>query len=378
MAEAQQEQPQAHQPQPEPVFAAAEEVAYARPPQSPAQSSPSPSQATPEEKIQGAHDQVWLAEQARTTSNVNGTGHEYDHDHDQDHDHPRARAEFPDNATAAVAIDHALKKEKDQKQDRDQDQDQGREREQAPQQGNGRQSPQLFSNHTPAAANSTSTSTPTPTPTTALPVTVPAYTTVADSPATLPTAPAATNGVSSDQQHQPQSEGAAPSEDMSNNPQHPHHTPGPPRQPSYSNPTAYATPGMSTAHYGYPNPGGQGPDPYRTGATVPNNAMALPSMRTFDPAQQQAQQQQHMAMAMPVNPVPSVSSMPAQQHMTYFGQQPVPMSANNPYALPADALRPQYALPPSGPVLGGRHKKVIETISSFPSLGYPGFCLLTE
>ncbi|KAI1774865.1 hypothetical protein F4818DRAFT_451863 [Hypoxylon cercidicola] len=342
MAEAQQEQPRAHQPQPEPVFAAAEELVHALPHQSlvPSKSS---SQATPEqEKSQGAQRQVWLASQA-TTSDANGS----------DHERERPNLQSPNNATK-VAVVHAQKQEQDQKQDQDQDRDQGREREQA-QQGIGRQSPQLSSNHTTATnSNSTSTSTSTSTPTTALPVTVP-DTTVAADPATLPTATAATNGVSSDQHPL---EDTAPSEAMSNNPPHPHHSQGPPRQATgYSNPTAYATPGMSSAHYGYANPGGQGQDAYRTGASVPNNAMALPSMRTFDPVQQQAQQQQHMAMAMPVNPVPSVPSMSAQQHMTYFGQQPVPMAANNPYALPADALRPQYALPPSGPVLGGRHKK---------------------
>ncbi|OTB15773.1 hypothetical protein K445DRAFT_35493, partial [Daldinia sp. EC12] len=162
-----------------------------------------------------------------------------------------------------------------------------------------------------------------------------------------------------------QQEAVAPSPGvMSNNP--PHHPQGPPRQPaSYPNPTTYATPAMATTHYGYANPVAQGPDPYRGSASVPSNAMALPSMRTFDPAQQQVQQQQqqqHMAMAMPVNPVPSVPSMPTQQHMSYFAQQPVPMTANNPYALPPDALRPQYALPPSGPgnVLAGRHKKEIK------------------
>ncbi|OTB01676.1 hypothetical protein M426DRAFT_63580, partial [Hypoxylon sp. CI-4A] len=160
---------------------------------------------------------------------------------------------------------------------------------------------------------------------------------------------------------QQQGEVAPSSEAMSNNP--PHHPQGPPRHVAgYPTQTGYATPGMTSAHYGYANPAAQASDAYRASAGVPSNAMALPSMRTFDPAQQQAQQQQHMAMAMPVNPVPSVPSMPTQQHMPYFGQQPVPMAAGNPYALPPEALRPQYALPPSGPsnVLGGRHKKEIK------------------
>ncbi|KAI0160854.1 hypothetical protein GGR52DRAFT_576272 [Hypoxylon sp. FL1284] len=352
MAEAHQEQPQAHQPQPEPVFAAAEEPAHALPLQSLAKSLPS--QATPEPaRREQAQGQVWLAAQA-TTSDVNG----------YDHDHARARSpnlQPPNNAVIAAASAHAQKPEQERTQDQDQDQEQelGREREQEQhqqQEGNEHQcsQPQPLSDHTTAAANSSST----PTAASFPPATVPATVTVSANSATLPAATAATNGHPPDHLEQ---EGSAPSEAMSNNPPHPHHSQGPPRQPAgYPSPTTYTTPGMSTAHYGYPNPGGQGPDTYRGGASVPNNAMALPSMRTFDPAQQQAQQQQHMAMAMPVNPVPSVPSMPAQQHMSYFGQQQVPMAANNPYALPADALRPQYALPPSGPVLGARHKKCDE------------------
>lgn len=346
MAEAQQQQPQAHQPQPEPVFAAAEELAHVLPHQLLAKSSLS--QATPEqEKRQGAQGQVRVEVQATTppeSFDVSGF------------DHPRARtsslpSQPANNATNIVAVTHAYAQEQEQEQEQEQVREQVREQEK------GYKSPQLFSSRSSTdAENSNLTSTPT----TALPVTAAVTTTVAVDQATLPSATAAINGTTTpDQEYRSQQESTASRspETMSNNP--PHHHSGAPRQPT-GYPTAYATPGMSSAHYGYPNPAGQGPDTYRASASVPNNAMALPSMRTFDPAQQQAQQQQHMAMAMPVNPVPSVPSMPAQQHMTYFGQQPVPMATNNPYALTPDALRPQYGMPQTGPgsVLGGRHKKV--------------------
>ncbi|KAI0834395.1 hypothetical protein F5Y06DRAFT_300732 [Hypoxylon sp. FL0890] len=352
MAEAQHEQPQAHQPQPEPVFAAAEELAHALPHQSPAKSPLS--QATKEqEKRQGAQGQVQVRVEPQAHAEPNAKS--FDHASASAQAHARASSpnlqQFSNNATTAAVVAHA----QEQEWVREQDQELGH---QLP-----------SSNHSTAdAVNpiSTTTSNSASTPiATASPLTVPAATTVAADQVTLPSATAATNGAPLDQQHQElqqQQGGVVPSpEAMSNNP--PHHPQGPPRQPaSYSTPTAYATPSMTTAHYGYGSPAGQAPDAYRAGAGIPNTAMALPSMRAFDAAQQQAQQQQHMAMAMPVNPVPSVPSMPAQQHMSYFGQQPVPMAGNNPYALPPDALRPQYALPPSGPgsVLGGRHKKCDE------------------
>ncbi|KAI1102748.1 hypothetical protein F4804DRAFT_334002 [Jackrogersella minutella] len=346
MAETQQEQPQVHQPQPEPVFAAAEELAHALPHQSPVKSPLS--QATKEqEKRQGAQGQVQVQVRVELKAQSSAEPDVKSSHHAQ----AQARAPTPtnlqyltNNATTAVVVAHAQEQEWVREQDQERKQEQGHRL----------PSPiHTTNNNTDVViSTSTSTSTSTPTPTIASPLTVPATTTVAVDQATLPSATAATNGGPPDQQHQghKQQGGVAPSsEAMSNNP--PHHPQGPPRQPaSYPTQTAYATPGMTSAHYGYANPAGQGQDPYRTSAGVPNSAMALPSMRTFDPAQQQAQQQQHMAMAMPVNPVPSVPSMPTQQHMSYFGQQPVPMAANNPYALPPEALRPQYALPPSGPV----------------------------
>ncbi|KAI1651623.1 uncharacterized protein F4817DRAFT_311880 [Daldinia loculata] len=359
MAEAQQEQPQAHQPQPEPepVFAAAEELAHALPHQSRAKSPLS--QATQEqENTQGAQGQVQVRieaqsqAQAQTQTQAQPDAHDFDFDHA--HAHARARAptsnlHSANNATTTVAAAHAQEQEWAQEKDREKEQERG-------------QGYQLLSDHsTTDGFRPTSTPTSISTPATASPAADPVATTLAADQAALSSATVASNGALPDQQEQKQrqhQEAVAPSpEVMSNN--SPHHPQGPPRQPaSYPNPTAYATSAMAATHYGYANPAGQGPDAYRASVGVPSSAMALPSMRTFDPAQQQ----QHMAMAMPVNPVPSVPSMPAQQHMSYFAQQPVPMTANNPYALPPDALRPQYALPPSGPgsVLGGRHKKCDE------------------
>ncbi|KAI8962988.1 hypothetical protein F5Y11DRAFT_347014 [Daldinia sp. FL1419] len=353
MAEAQQEQPQAHQPQPEPVFAAAEELAHALPHQS-RDKSPL-SQATQEqENIQGAQGQVQVRVEAQAQAEPDAQ--------DFDHAHARARAPTPNlhsanNATTTVAAAHAQEQEwaREKEQEKEQEREQGH---------------QLLPDHSPTdGVKLTSTPTSISTLATASPAADPVVTIFTADQNTLSSAAAAINGAlpeeqeqeSHQQQHQQQDAVVPSPEVMSNNP--PHHPQGPPRQPnSYPNPTAYATPAMATTHYGYATPVGQGPDAYRASASVPSNAMALPSMRTFDPAQQQAQQQQHMAMAIPMNPVPSVPSMSAQQHMSYFTQQPVPMTANNPYALPPEALRPQYALPPSGPgsVLGGRHKKCDE------------------
>ncbi|KAI1467668.1 uncharacterized protein F4812DRAFT_471638 [Daldinia caldariorum] len=368
MAEAQQEQPQAHQPQPEPVLAAAEEQAHALPLQSRAK-SPSPQTTQEQENIPGAQGQVQVQVQAQVRVEAQAVQVQAQAEpdaHDFDHSHPSARAPTPNldsanNATATVAAAHAQEQEwvREKEREKDQEREQGH---------------QILSDHsTTDGVGQTSTPTSISTTATASPAPGPVATTPAANQVALSSATVATNGALPDkpeQQPQPQHEQqqqeavARSPRVMSNNP--PHHHQGPPRQPaSYPNPTTYATPAMATTHYGYANPAGQGPDPYRTSASVPSNAMALPSMRTFDPAQQQAQQQQHLAMAMPVNPVPSVPpvpSMPGQQHMSYFAQQPVPMAANNPYALPPDALRPQYALPPSGPgnVLAGRHKKCDE------------------
>lgn len=372
MAEAQQEQPQAHQPQPEPVFAAAEELVHALPHRSPVQSPLS--QATQEqEKRQGTQGQGQVPVQVRVEPKVQLPS-QAEPDVKTSH-HTNARAQTthsrsPNNVNTATLVLYAQEQEwaREQDKEKEQDQKQGHQPSSSSKQTNNdvvNPIPTSTSTSTSISTlTSNSNSNSNSTSTTASPLEVlTTTTTFAADQASQPSATAATNGASPDHQHQGQKQqgGVAPSsEAMSNNP--PHHHQGPRQPASYPTPTAYATPGMTSAHYGYANPAAQGPDAYRASAGVPNSAMALPSMRTFDPAQQQAQQQQHMAMAMPVNPVPSVPSMPSQQHLSYFGQQPVPMAANNPYALPPEALRPQYALPPSGPgsVLGGRHKKEIK------------------
>ncbi|KAI1810409.1 hypothetical protein GGS20DRAFT_187511 [Poronia punctata] len=201
-------------------------------------------------------------------------------------------------------------------------------------------------------------------------VPVTATTTVATENTKVSTAQTAStdpNTPSQDQQNekseQKDKDGAvSPSRDtMSHNPLH---GPGTPRQAShYQAPSGYTAGGMSNAHYGYQNPAPQAHDLYRPNPLAPpNNAMPLPSMRTFDPVQQQSQQQQHMAMAMPVSPVPSVSSQPP---LSYYAQQvAIGGMAGHPYAnLPSDTMSQRYALPPGGPgaaLTGSRHKKEIK------------------
>ncbi|KAI1326500.1 hypothetical protein F5Y16DRAFT_410876 [Xylariaceae sp. FL0255] len=138
------------------------------------------------------------------------------------------------------------------------------------------------------------------------------------------------------------------SETMSNH----SHTPGTPHPAMHYSPsTAYTASGISNPHYGYPNANPQAHEAYRTNPHAQtNNSMALPSMRTFDTAQQQ------LAMNSPVAP-PSVTP---QQPMSYYPQQ-IPMS--NPYAgmTAAEAIAHQrYALPCGGAgagLAGGRHNK---------------------
>ncbi|KAI0009705.1 hypothetical protein F4779DRAFT_627639 [Xylariaceae sp. FL0662B] len=314
-----QEQPQA-QPQPEPAaFAAAEEPTHALPHPSLAK-SPSLSQAAQEQE---------KTQEARATTPQDSEAS------DLERAHIRSHSSQPQPANAATG---GLAVAQEQEQERAQEQGQGHHT--------------LHQGEENESANVTNA---TPASSTALPATV-STATVAAGQATSPSAAAPVNGAVPEQ-HQ-ENGTTSPAEAMSNNP--PHH-PGAPRQPvNYSNATAYATPGMNTAHYGYPNPANQGPDAYRANVNAANNAMALPSMRTFDSVQQQNQQQpQHMTMTMPVNSVPP---MPPQQPMQYYGQTQVPMAAGNAYGLPPEALGPRYALPPTGPnnVLSGRHKKEIK------------------
>ncbi|KAI1260551.1 hypothetical protein F5Y18DRAFT_420023 [Xylariaceae sp. FL1019] len=126
----------------------------------------------------------------------------------------------------------------------------------------------------------------------------------------------------------------------------------------YSPQQGYATGSMNNTHYGYASSPPPTHDLYRPSSHVAtNNAMALPSMRTFDTTQQQ-QQQHHMATNMPVSQVPSV---PVQQPQSMYYQQPM---LNNPYAIQTDPMAARYAIPPNGPgtVLagGGRPKKEIK------------------
>ncbi|KAI1819906.1 hypothetical protein F4861DRAFT_525187 [Xylaria intraflava] len=142
------------------------------------------------------------------------------------------------------------------------------------------------------------------------------------------------------------------------------HIPGNPRHSlPYSTPSTYATGGISNAHYGYASTATPAHDPYRASPhAAANNAMPLPSMRTFDAVQQQSQQQQHMAMAIPVSPVPPVPGHPP---LSYYGQQvAIGSMASHPYAsLSQETMGQRYVLPPGGPgavLTGGRHKKEIK------------------
>ncbi|KAI0457566.1 hypothetical protein F5B21DRAFT_84202 [Xylaria acuta] len=343
MAEA-QEQPQA-QPQPEPASAVAEEPAHALPPVPstscvalPSQHS---SQAAPgQDKPREA--QTWAPTPPEADTNAS-----------QQQERIR-QSPNPQPPDAARAPEIATTQEP--------------EKEPAQEKGLEDQGCQLQQNHVSDAPISTSTSTPP----TSLSASVTDKTTVAtDQPkaSTTPTSPAPSadpSAFSQDQQKvqdgQQDNDGAAtPSPGTMSH--HPPHIPGTPRQPlPYSTPSAYATGGMSSTHYGYANTAPPAHDPYRASPhATTNNAMPLPSMRTFDPVQQQSQQQQHMTMAMPVSPVPSV---PGQQPLSYYGQQ-VPMSsmAGNPYAsLSPDVMGQRYALPPGGPAVltAGRHKKEIK------------------
>ncbi|KAI1504512.1 hypothetical protein F5X99DRAFT_17302 [Biscogniauxia marginata] len=334
MAEA-QEQPQAQaQPEPVPVSAAAEEPPHALPLQSLAHS---PSQSL----SQAAQNQEKAPEvQARAQSPP-----EADADASQQAHIRSLPTSLPD---AAETIGLAVAQEQ--------------EPELAREQGLGLQVPLSHPYHTVDAPNLTRTTISISNLPNSSSATGATTTVATDQATTTSTTRASSADVNNDPQTQREQNGAAPSSTaMSNNPSHPSgHT----RQPvNYQNPTAYATPGMSTAHYGYLNPASQAPDPYRANTNQANSAMALPSMRTLDPVQQQTRQQQHhMAMAMPVTAVPSI---PGQQPLPYYGQQ-IPMGnmVSNVYGgLPPEALGARYALPPSGPgavLANSRHKKEIK------------------
>ncbi|KAI0970040.1 hypothetical protein F4678DRAFT_473407 [Xylaria arbuscula] len=349
MAEAQQ-QPQA-QPQPEPASAVAEEPAHALPPvpsksswpELPSQHS---SQAPPGlEKSREA--QTWAPTPPEADSNAS---------QQQERIRQSPNPQLLDAARAPeIGTTHEPRKKPSQETGLE---DQGY---------------QLQQDHVSDGPNSTSSAS-TSTPLNSSSALVGEKTTVATDQSKISTTPppppststgTGTGAITQDQQEvqddQQEKDGAAtPSpEAMSHNPPH---IPGTPRQPlPYSAPSAYVTGGMSNAHYGYANTAPQTHDPYRASPhATTNNTIPLPSMRTFDPMQQQSQQQQpHMAMAMPVSP-----PVPGQQAL-YYGQQ-VSMNSmgGNPYAsLSPDAMGQRYALPPGGPgavLQAGRHKKCDE------------------
>ncbi|KAI1154035.1 hypothetical protein F4825DRAFT_223780 [Nemania diffusa] len=366
MAEA-QEQPQA-QPQPEPASAVvAEEPAHALPPAPSSKpwpelpSSQHSSQAAPaaQERHENPREaQTWAPTPPEATTNAS---------QQQDRIRQSPNPQAPD-ADAARGPEIATTQEPPEKEPEQEKglEDQGYQGYQL-QQDRVSDAPIPTSTST-STSSSTSTSTP-PTSSSAL-VTdkttvatdnLKAATTPTPTPATTSTQRGATvaqdQQAAQDGQQERDGDGAATpvTETMSHNPPH---IPGT-RQPlPYSTPSAYTTGGMSNPHYSYSNTAPPTHDPYRSSPhTTANNAMPLPSMRTFDPVQQQSQQQQHMAMAMPVSPVPSV---PGQAPLSYYGQQ-VPMGA---YAsLSPDAMGQRYALPPGGPgavMTAGRHKKEIK------------------
>ncbi|KAF2966330.1 hypothetical protein GQX73_g7205 [Xylaria multiplex] len=343
MAEA-QEQPQV-QPQPEPASAVAEEPAHALP--------PVPSESWPELSSQYSSQAAPGQENSREAQTWAPTLPEADTNASQQQERIRQspNPQPPDAARGPeIATTQELEKEPSQEKGPE---DQGYQLQQQ--------------DHVSDGPLSTSTSTP-PTSSSAL---VTEKTTVAtdqSKTSTTSTPPATsadpsaipqdTQKVQDDEQEKDGANTPSP-ETMSHNPSH---IPGTPRQPlPYSTQSAYTTGGMSNAHYGYANTVPQAHDPYRASPhATTNNAMPLPSMRTFDPMQQQSQQQ-HMAMAMPVSPVPQV---PGQQAMYYGQQVPISSMGGNPYAsLSPDAMGPRYALPPGGPgavLTAGRHKKCDE------------------
>lgn len=351
MAEA-QEQPQA-QPQPEPASAVTEETAHALPPASstswPERPSQPSSQAAPGRQEKPTEAQIWAPTPPEADTNAS--------QQQQERIRQSPNPQAPDAAREPeIATTQEPEKEPAQKKGLE---DRGYQL----QQDHVSDAPVPTSTSTSA---STSASTP-PAPSSPTLAAKGTGTVAPDQPKAASTTPTPLATIidpdaSRDQQKaqddpQEKDGATAPStETMSHN--HPH-IPGTPRHSlPYSTPSTYAASGMSNAHYGYANAAPPTHDPYRaTQHATTNNAMPLPSMRTFDSVQQQqSQQQQHMAMAVPISPVPSVSG---QQPLSYYGPQ-VPMG--NPYAsLSPEAMGQRYALPPGGPgavMTAGRHKKV--------------------
>jgi hypothetical protein len=157
----------------------------------------------------------------------------------------------------------------------------------------------------------------------------------------------AVHGPLNDTQHNGGATGPAAIPDMSNT----QPGSGPARQPvTYASPPNYPQAGMSpVSHYMYssqPIPS----DPYRPSPTT------LPSMRTLDHRQPQAQPQHGIPMG--AHMAGPTMSAPASAHMGYYGVHPSHM-----YGLPDPnamrfALAPGMAHDPRIALSGGRHKKV--------------------
>ncbi|KAI1334291.1 hypothetical protein F5Y15DRAFT_295662 [Xylariaceae sp. FL0016] len=347
MAEA-QEQPQA-QPQPEPVSAAAEEPAHALPrlllARSPLQplsqeavvpavgvTTSTPPPPLEQEKTQEAQAEAHVQAQASTPPeavDTNASQNQATLPSLSTSQHPQASEHTISELAAGQRLGQELAKEP------------GLDDRISQAQGH---DTRAAHHSTPRAPSSSSTNV--------------APSTVATDPNNLL---AAILGNPSDQKNdQPGEEnGLAPvTTDMSSNTPHP----GGQQQQhmNYSVPTSYAAAPMSNTQYGYASSASPGHDPYRT-------SNALPSMRTFDPTQQQQPQthQQHhnMAVGMPVTGVPSVVG---QQPLPYYGQQLAlgSMTGNAYGGLPAEALNQRYALPPGGGAAlltsGRGHKKEIK------------------
>ncbi|KAI1179374.1 hypothetical protein F4777DRAFT_600955 [Nemania sp. FL0916] len=333
MAEA-QEQPQA-QPQPEPAAAVAEERAHSRPPAAPLESWPEPSSQHLSQAALGRDKpreaQTWAPTPPEAETNAS---RQQERIRQSPNPQAQGAAREPEIATAP-------------EQEKEPAQEKGFE-----DRGPRLQHQQHVSKGPIPASTSTSTSTTSPHPSPSALVTEKA-TVVTDQPKSS-TTPPPPRQQKAQQDAQREKDGAATPapENMSHNQSH---IPGA-RQPlPYSTPSTYATSGMGNAHYGYTITAAGTHDPYRASAhATTNNAMPLPSMRTFDPVQQQSQQQTHMAMAMPV---PPVAPVPGQQPL-YYGSQ-VPMTSQY-TSLSPDAMGQRYPLPPGGPgavLTAGRHKK---------------------
>lgn len=122
-----------------------------------------------------------------------------------------------------------------------------------------------------------------------------------------------------------------------------------------------ATTGLNT-QYGYAGTGTQPNDVYRADTNVANSAMSLPSMRTFDRAQQTQQQQRPQQHGHTPIAMSHAMTSPVTGNVGYYQQQPAPLTSNNTYGMAPDTMGGhRYPLPPNDPrsvLAGTRHKKV--------------------